>query len=278
YTTWGENASLSYEIAMTGEGANVTKFCLQCYTNIHDMEYSEYSLTSSYLFGCISLRNKQYCILNKQYSKEEYEALIPKIKKHMDDMPFTDKGGRVYRYGEFFPMEFSAYAYNETLAQEHFPLTKEQVSTSGLRWQEVEKKYHTVTLPHSEIPDDIRNIDDSILQQVIGCLDEGSCNHGCTGAFRLISQELAFYKKFNLALPRLCVNCRHYTRIAQRNSIRTYESQCQCGGETSGNGVYRNNTAHSHGSLRCSNKFETSYSPARSEIIYCEACYNSEVV
>ncbi len=34
-------------------------------------------------FGCISLRNASYCILNKQYTKEEYEALVPQIIEHM---------------------------------------------------------------------------------------------------------------------------------------------------------------------------------------------------
>lgn len=56
-------------------------------------------------FGCVGLRNKQYCILNKQYSKEEYEALVPRIKKHMDEMPYVDAQGLIYKYGEFFPIE-----------------------------------------------------------------------------------------------------------------------------------------------------------------------------
>jgi hypothetical protein len=44
----------------------------------------------------------------------------------MNNNPYIDKKGRVYRYGEFFPMEISPFAYNETIAQEHFSLTKEQ--------------------------------------------------------------------------------------------------------------------------------------------------------
>jgi len=38
---------------------------------------------SEYCFGCVGLRKKKYCILNKQYSKEEYEKLVAQIK---DDM------------------------------------------------------------------------------------------------------------------------------------------------------------------------------------------------
>jgi hypothetical protein len=40
---------------------------------------------SSNLFGCIGLRGKEYCILNKQYTKEEYEALVPKIIEKMKE-------------------------------------------------------------------------------------------------------------------------------------------------------------------------------------------------
>ncbi|MEK9147379.1 MAG: hypothetical protein AAB593_00460, partial [Patescibacteria group bacterium] len=33
--------------------------------------------------ACVNLFNKSYCILNKQYSKEEYDELMPKIISHM---------------------------------------------------------------------------------------------------------------------------------------------------------------------------------------------------
>jgi hypothetical protein len=36
---------------------------------------------------------------------KEYEELIPKIKQHMIDMPYVDKKGNEYRFGEFFPIE-----------------------------------------------------------------------------------------------------------------------------------------------------------------------------
>ncbi|MFZ1019442.1 MAG: hypothetical protein WAN61_00415 [Minisyncoccia bacterium] len=61
------------------------------------------------LFGCIGLHNKSYCILNRQYTKERYEELIPKIIKQMNDLPYIDKKGRIYKYGEFFPSELSPF-------------------------------------------------------------------------------------------------------------------------------------------------------------------------
>ena len=45
--------------------------------------YSDNCFNSSDLFWCVWLKNKQYCILNKQYTKEEYNKLVPKIIEHM---------------------------------------------------------------------------------------------------------------------------------------------------------------------------------------------------
>ncbi|MDP3976264.1 MAG: hypothetical protein Q8P95_05110, partial [bacterium] len=59
----------------------------------HDVFYSEYCISSHHLLGCISLHHKDYCILNKQYSKEEYEKLSRKIILHMK---------QTGEWGEFF--------------------------------------------------------------------------------------------------------------------------------------------------------------------------------
>ena len=37
------------------------------------------------LFGCIGLRNKSYCIFNKQYTKDEYETTVANIITHMQE-------------------------------------------------------------------------------------------------------------------------------------------------------------------------------------------------
>jgi hypothetical protein len=41
---------------------------------------------------------------------------------------------------------------------------------------------------------------------------------------------------------------------------------------------YANTIAHFHGNEPCPNEFETSYAPERQEIVYCENCYNAEIV
>ncbi|MEI8091623.1 MAG: hypothetical protein WCG98_05340 [bacterium] len=45
--------------------------------------YSLYSANSHNLFGCACMRDGSYAILNKKYSKDEYEEMVLKIIEHM---------------------------------------------------------------------------------------------------------------------------------------------------------------------------------------------------
>ncbi len=268
---------LMYEIVDVGLQTSDIKFSIVVWGG-RNVYYSYNCHNSSNIFGCVGLRSKQYCVLNKQYTKEEYEALVPKIIRHMNEMPYTDGRGRAYRYGEFFPTELSPFAYNETIAQEYFSLTEAEALGRGYAWRDPEEKNYRVTLPADKISDDIRDVGDDVLQQIIGCSHGGACLDQCSTAFRVLPQELAFYRRMNIPLPRLCFNCRHYRRVRQRNPLRLWLRRCFCAGAASANGVYRNRVAHSHGATACPVEFKTSYAPDRPEIVYCEACYNSEVV
>ena len=270
----GETTELLYESVDTG--ANGTKFLFDIFVwGGHNVQYSYASHGCQNLFGCIGLRNKQYCILNKQYTKEEYETLVPKIIEHMNSMPYADQQGRVYKYGEFFPPELSPFAYNETIAQEYYPLARGEAESRGFSWREPEVRQYQITKTARDLPDHIKDADDSMLQETIECSHRGECNHQCTGAFKLIPAELQFYRRMTLPLPRLCPNCRHFERLAQRNPIRLWSRDCMCEGKTD---RYPNASAHFHGEGKCPNKFETPYAPDRPETVYCEQCYNAEVV
>ncbi|MEM5810054.1 MAG: hypothetical protein QW156_04170, partial [Candidatus Aenigmatarchaeota archaeon] len=249
YTIFGNNAELIYESLVVGEGASMLKSCLICWPNCKNLEYCIMCASSSNLFGCIGLRHKQYCILNKQYTKEEYERLVPKIIEHMNKMPYIDKKGRVYKYGEFFPPELSPFAYNETIAQEYFPLTKEKALEKGYKWKDEEQRYYKPDLKTEDLPDHIKDVKDDILGKIIQCAHaklnkdgilQATCNENCTTAFKIIEPELQFYRKMNLPLPRLCPNCRHFQRIKQRNPLKLWKRKCMCQGETSTNGLYKN--------------------------------------
>jgi len=244
----------------------------------HDIQYSLNCHFSSNLFGCVGLRNKQYCILNKQYTKEEYEKLVTQIIEHMNTMPYIDKKGRIYKYGEFFPLELSPFSYDETIAQEYFPLTKEQAIEQGYQWKDLEERNIKIDIKSEDLPDHIKDVDNDIVNKVIECQHQSNCNEQCTTAFKIIKPELDFYKKMNLPLPRLCPNCRHYQRLKQRNPLKLWKRQCQCNGTQSDNKIYQNTISHAHSTNHCENEFETTYSPDRKEIVYCEKCYQAEVV
>ena len=190
---------------------------------------------------------------------------MPKIIDHMNEMPYVDSLGREYKYGSTFPLDMNAFAYNETIAQELFPISREEAEKHGYKWVEPEPKKHTVTLEGKNVPDSILEIDERILKEVIGCAHEGKCAHQCTGAFKITQRELDFYKRFGAPIPQLCPNCRHFERLAIRNPIKLWKRQCMC------------DKNHSHHTGKCTNEFETSYASDRKEIVYCEQCYNSEV-
>ncbi len=279
YDNYGMGAGneLTYENVFTGEQA-AHIYCSSVILSSHHVSYSYNCHGCSNLFGCVGLRNKQYCIFNKQYTKEEYEALVPKIIAHMNDMPYADTKGRVYTYGEFFPFELSPFYYNETIAQEYFPLTKEKATDQGYGWREPEERNYNIDVSSGSLEDHIKDADGSIIGKVVECAHRGVCNEQCTKAFKIIKEELQFYKKMNLPLPRICPNCRHYQRLKQRNPLTLWHRTCQCGGIHSENSVYQNTANHAHGANHCGNEFETTYAPDRPEIVYCEQCYQAEVV
>ena len=264
YTAWGSGNQQIYECVGCGLGTNNIKFCYNVQENVHDIEYSFMCQSSSNLFGCVGLRKKEYCVLNKQYSKEEYEKLTALIRKQMSEMPYVDAKGRVYRYGEFFPVEFSPFAYNETLAQENFPRTKEEVVALGFSWRDAAERTYKITIPAARLPDNIKDVSDPVTTEIIGCEHAGDCNDQCTLAFRILPDELAFYRSMNLPLPRICPNCRHFARINQRTKLQVYERSCQCP------------RGHDHGETACPRSFETAYAPTQPEIVYCESCYQAE--
>lgn len=240
---------------------------LQCYEGLtpdHDFQvlFSIYSLKSqelSYvenchssknLFGCSGIKHGEYCILNKRYPKEEYLKLRERIIEHMK---------KVGEYGEFFPSALSHFGYNETVAQEYFPLKKEEALQKGFKWWDaLQKTTGKETISPEKIPDSILEIDDSILDEVLACVN-------CKRNYRIVQNELIFYKKHFIPIPHKCSYCRFSERLNFENPFKLWHRTCMCENEN-----------HGHDG-RCPNEFETSYAPDRPETIYCERCYQKEV-
>jgi hypothetical protein len=215
-------------IVNPSHGPSDSYYCVQCVNGTKNC------------FGCVGLQKKEYCILNKQYSKEEYEALLPKIIEHMKN---TEE------WGEFFPPTISPFAYNETVAQYYYPLTKQKALNQGWKWSDYEPEVKAEkTIPANRLPGSIKDIPDDILNWAIVCEESGR-------PFKIIPQELKFYRRLNLPVPRLHPDVRDAKRMNMRNSPVMHERKC----------------------AKCQKNMKTTYSPDRPEVVYCEACYLSEI-
>ena len=201
---------------------------------------------SSHMFGCVGVRDKEYCILNKQYTKDEYEKLVPQI---IEKMLIPDTGKADWEWWEFFPASVSPFGYNETVAMEYFPLTKDEALHQWFNRSDYEAPFPRVEkiLKANEIHD-IQNIPDDILQQAIQC-------EVTWKLFKITKSELDFHRKHNLPLPTKHPDQRHKERMALRNPRKLRDRQC----------------------AKCSAPIKTTYAPERTEVVYCENCYNKEV-
>ncbi len=232
-----------------------------------DSQYGYTVISSKDTFGCVSLRSKQHCILNKQYSKEEYFELVEKIKKQMNEMPYVSPNGYVYKYGDFFPNNHSLFAYNETVANDFYPKSKEEALSNGFVWREEEENEYTFS--NYEIPDSIKDVKDDILVKILKCERTGK-------AYKIVQHELEFYRQMNIPIPRISPMERIRTRIGQLLPFKLYDRKCQCEGR--GKNMYENTGKHSHGDAPCGKEIHTPYSQERKELVYCEECYREEMI
>ena len=209
------------------------RYCNESIANNRNLEWCMYTNTSSDCFGCISLRKNQYCILNKQYSKEEYERLTKEIK---NDMMKRNE------FEDFFPRKLSPFHYNESDAMLWFPLSKEEALAKGFSWQDETPSEKQINL--IDIPDDIRDITDSILDQTLTCTQSGK-------QYRITRQELDFYRRLQLPIPTIAP----LQRIANMGKY-----------------FFTSPELHGGNCAECNKPFETTYDTSKQKV-FCEECY-----
>jgi len=201
------------------------------------IEYCEQMLNSHSCFGCIGLDHKENCILNKQYSKQDYDGLKDRIISYMK---------KTGEWGQFFPKTFSCFGYNESTADQYYPLSKEQALSQGYKWKEEGAKDY---VPQNyNIPDNIADVKSDITDANLVCSE-------CKKNLKIIPQELKFYKSNYIPIPRQCSECRHSIRLSLRNPRKLWDRKCS----------------------KCGAGIHTTYSPDRPEKVYCETCYLKEV-
>ncbi len=238
YYGCSETNELLYECEGVGHGVYNMKFSKLCWGGCKNLEYCIECFKSEDCFGCIGLKNAQYCIFNTQYSKEQYFELREKMREHMQ---------KTGEWGEFFPIKLSPFGYNQTVAQEYFPLTKEVALEMKYNWG-VDDNSAKYTGINYVIPDDIKDVDVDICTKILEC-------EVTKKLYKITSQELQFYKKMNIPIPRKCPDQRHKERMALRNPRKLFERNCD----------------------NCNVEISTTYAPERLEKVYCEKCYVDSV-
>ncbi|MBI2639262.1 hypothetical protein HYW83_06800, partial [Candidatus Peregrinibacteria bacterium] len=239
---YGTKINECYECSIVGDNSYHILFSSQIFINNADLFYCCFMANScKHCFGCCNMTGKSYCILNKQYSKEGYEKLVPRIIEHMK---------RTGEYGEFFTINTSLFGYNKSSAQLHYPLTKEQVLAKGWKWDDFEPAMPSAPkmIPTHQLPDNIKDISDDILNCAIICEKTGK-------PFKIQPLELRLLKAMNIPIPRLHPDVRHRDRFILRNPRRLWPRTC----------------------MKCQAPIQTTYAPERPEIVYCEKCYLESV-
>ncbi len=238
----GAGSQLVYHSTGIINASNI-KFSIVIRTGL-DLEYCIECSNCEHCFACFGLKNKKYCIFNKQYSESEYWHKVDKIKTQML---------KNEEYGEFFPVKKSPFPYNETSASIEFPLSKEEILSKEWYYLEAEdeidiSKYEVLT--PNQIPDNIKDVDNSILDKVLICSQTQR-------PFKLTKFELNFYKKHHIPIPNIHPLQRIKNRfIKWRHPYKLWKDKCQ----------------------KCHNNMYSNYNPKRGLKVYCEKCYQQEVI
>lgn len=235
------NSSKLYEMSLANKNCVNLMFCHDCWNNCQNLIYCTECKLCQDCFWCTGLVGKQYCILNKQYTKQEYEREIAKILSHMQ---------QTGEWGEFFPLNVSPFSYNQSVAQQHYTLSEQEAKSIWANWSEYQSPLPKVDkiIPAHKLPKNIHDIPNDILNWAIEC-------EVSKKAFRIIQAELEFYRKYNLAVPRRHPNQRYMDRIRLQNSQSLRITSCS----------------------NCKIEIPTSIPDTNNITIYCENCYNKEI-
>lgn len=164
--------------------------------NCYNIAYSLECHNSHDLLACVGMQKQQFSILNRSYSESEYTTMRAKIIAHMK---------QTGEWGSYLPTVVSPFGYNETIAQEYFPLTKSQAATLGFSWYTASEKTTPANAAQAQ-----------------------TCTQ-CRKSFRFVPQELTFYAKAKVAPPTHCPDCRRTRRLLERGPYHLWERECsQC--------------------------------------------------
>jgi len=188
--------------------AYAQKYCV--WSSSRYSEYLDLCIECEYCFGCVGLKKKKHCILNKQYTKEQYEKLKNKI---VEDMKKNKE------YGKFLPYAMSAGPFNFSTGLLYFPETKkEDILALGGYWEDINES-HIEGMPTSKLPDSIKDVPDTIITKALICPETG-------WRFNIAQNELIFYRENNIPLPRYHFDVRIKKSLKYLTVLQAYPYTC----------------------------------------------------
>jgi hypothetical protein len=171
-------------------------------------------INSKNILGCVGMQRNDFCILNMQYTPEDYVRVATQI---IEDMM---KRGE---WGEYLHPQLSFFSYHETVAHEYFPLTKDEALLKGFRWRD--EVPHRIDAPLvAAVPETIQEVSDEITKRAIPCELTGK-------PFKITPYELQIYRALGIPLPRICPDERHKARVAKTNPPKLWKRRCAESGE-----------------------------------------------
>jgi hypothetical protein len=215
--------------------------------------------------------------LNKQYTKDERETHALNIVKELQEQQ---------KRWEFFDPEFSPFPYNDTVADEYYPIKSVRIDGKetiinpqgewsvtvldsskfiadailDLWWKEKIKikrrtKENEINIPvwiqtikHSELMSDTNQVGDDIVDKAIICKVTGRL-------FKISAPELHFYRKNNFPIPHKHPDIRHQDRLHKRPGRDIWLRTCD----------------------KCWKKMLSIYDQNSKFKVYCESCYKQEI-
>ncbi len=235
---WGLKGELGLENHLVGANFYNVMFSEMCSRDVSELLYCRACYGNCMnLFGCIGLKQTQYAILNRPYSKEQYELLVPQIIEHMR---------KTGEWGEFFPQWLSPFGYNETVAAEYFPLSRAEVIAKGWNYRDepLPGVYGEIAIPWNMVTSLLESVSEELLGKIFCCETSGK-------NFRYTKGELALYKKLKVLPPKNCFDARYRRRFERRNPRKLVEREC----------------------LQCGETILSSYAADRPEQVVCERCF-----
>lgn len=207
---FGYGLERAYHSSAVGGGSYHVRASTIVIEGSKDIEYCIETRGCSDCFGSVGIVKEQYCILNIQYSKEEFFVLKKLLIDHMK---------QTGEYGKFFPKSMSPWGYNETVAQLVMPLSQEEAVKKGFKWFEKSLPQYTTDQVYVP-PDNIRDVQwDNLVGKVIVCAESGR-------PFKIIKQEFDFYKKYSIPFPRLHPDMRLKHRFPTGELYNLHEAPC----------------------------------------------------